>query len=145
MVCATGHPILKIKRIVAKSFTKFPLVMSSLGTNTRHRINEVFEKSGIQDSLRIVFETSTKELLIQYVRMKFGITIVPLSPRYRAESNAPHGDISELAFRDVSRVFGREQIVILRKRNRFEQSHQQAFRENVLNSLKDILLEDVSS
>ena len=135
LVCRSNHPILESKRIGPKQMSHYPLVMSSIGTNTRHRVDEVFAKAGLQDQLRIAFVTSTKELLLQYVQMNFGIAVVPVSPRYRAVVDSPYGDIRQLAFRDVSKVFGYEHIVILRRKLRHEPPHQQAFRETVLSSL----------
>lgn len=136
VVCPADHPVLSIKRLGPKSLARFPLVMSSVGTNTRKRVDEVFSKAGVLDKLKIVFETSTKDLLLQYVQIGSGITIVPISPRYRAKSQAPYGDIRKLGFRDVSNMFGHEQIVILRRRHRRESPHQQAFRRIVLESIR---------
>ena len=137
LVCPEAHPILACRRIGPKNLAGFPLVMSSLGTNTRRRVDEVFSRVNLEKKLRIVFETSTKELLLQYVRMNFGIAVVPISPRYRADADAPYGDIRNLCFRDVSGVFGREHIVILRRRHRREPDYQRDFREIVINSLGD--------
>jgi DNA-binding transcriptional LysR family regulator len=132
LVCPADHPILSIKRLGPKTLARFPLVMSSIGTNTRRRVDEVFAKAGLLEKLRIVFVTSTKDLLLQYVQIGSGIAIVPISPRYCAKSAAPYGDIRKLGFRDVSNMFGHEQIVILRRRHRREPPHQQAFREIVM-------------
>jgi DNA-binding transcriptional LysR family regulator len=136
VVCPIDHPVLSIKRLGPKSLARFPLVMSSIGTNTRKRVDAVFAKAGLLDDLRIVFETSTKDLLLQYVQIGSGIAIVPISPRYRAKSSAPYGDIRKLGFRDVSNLFGHEQIVILRRRHRREPPHQQAFRRIVMESIQ---------
>lgn len=87
--------------------------------------------------MRIVFETSTKELLLQYVRLNFGIAVVPISPRYRADSDAPCGDVHNLRFRDVSSTFGHEHIVIIRRRHRREPDYQHAFCDIVKNSLQE--------
>ena len=135
VVCPADHPILSVERLGPRSLARFPLVMSGLGTNTRTRVDKVFAKAGLLDKLRIACETSTKDLLLQYVQIGFGIAIVPISPRYRAKSAAPYGDIRELGFRDVSRVFGHEQIVILRRRHRREPQHQQSFRQTVIESV----------
>lgn len=136
LVCPTEHPVLSTKRITPRSLAKFPLVMSSKGTNTRTRVDEVFSKAGLLDQLRIVCETSTKDLLLQYVQLEFGIAVVPISPRYKSKSSSPFGDIGNLHFHDVSRVFGHEQIVILRRRHRREPEHQKAFREIVLEGVQ---------
>ena len=74
---------------------------------------------------------------MQYVRLNFGIAVVPISTRYQADSNAPYGDVQNLCFRDVSSTFGHEHIVILRRRHRREPAFQQAFRDIVRNSLQE--------
>lgn len=135
LVCPEDHPILDIKRITPKSLVRFPLVMSSEGTNTRTRVDQVFADAGLSGQCRIVCQTSTKDLLLRFVQFGFGIAIVPISPQYTEKSDPPYGDIQRLRFRDVSRVFGHEQIVILRRRHRHEPPHQQAFREIVMQSI----------
>jgi DNA-binding transcriptional LysR family regulator len=135
LVCPEGHPLLRKRQITPSGIAQFPLVMLSQGTNSRERFDEVFAAAGLQDHLRISFETSTKELLLDYVRMEFGIAVVPISPRYLAGDQAVQGRTDRLAFRDVSRRFGHESIVILRCRHRREPPHHQAFRETVLQDL----------
>ncbi|MCO8124443.1 LysR family transcriptional regulator [Stieleria sp. TO1_6] len=132
LVCPVDHAILAKKRITVKSLVRYPLVMSSQGTNTRTRLDAVFSKADVLDKRRIVFETSSKDLLLQYVAAGFGITIVPLSPRYNLRAGAPYGDVRQLEFRNLSKTFGVEEIVILRGRHRREPEHQRAFRQLVL-------------
>jgi DNA-binding transcriptional LysR family regulator len=132
LVCPKKHPLLLTKSISPRSLAKYPLVMSSKGTNTRTRVDDVFAKAGLIDRLRIVCETSTKDLLLQYVQLEFGIAVVPISPRYKTQASSPYNNTGNLHFHDVSRVFGHEQIVILRRRHRREPEHQKAFREIVL-------------
>lgn len=134
LVCPRDHPLASARQIHPRSLARYPLVMSSVGTNSRQRVDDVFSQASVLQRLRIAFQTSTKELLLEYVRLGFGVAVVPISPRYRAKSNAPYGDTQGLAFRDLSRQFGYEQIVILRRRHHFEPAHQTAFREIVLAS-----------
>ena len=135
LVCALGHPILAIKRLGPRSIARYPLVMSNVGTNTRRRVDEVFAKAGLLQKLRIACETSTKDLQMQYVQMGLGLAIAPISPRYRAKSRAPYGDIRGLAFRDVSSLFGDEQIVVFRRRHRYESPQQYEFRKILLENI----------
>jgi DNA-binding transcriptional LysR family regulator len=135
LVCPEEHPILAFKRISPKTLARFPLVMSSAGTNTRIRVDQVLADAGLLDKRRIVCETSTKDLLLQFVQFGFGIAIVPISPRYNVQSDSPYANTQRLVFRDLSDVFGHEQIVILRRRHRREPPHQKAFREIVMQSV----------
>ncbi|MEM1226984.1 MAG: LysR family transcriptional regulator [Planctomycetota bacterium] len=135
LVCPPDHPIVSMKRPGPKSLARFPLVMSNVGTNTRARVDQIFDRAGLRDQLRIACETSTKDLLLQYVEMGFGITIVPISPLYYDKAASSDGPSRQLAFRDMSGIFGHEQIVILRRRHRREPPHQKAFRDIVLDSI----------
>ncbi len=136
LVAPAEHPVMSIKRLTPKTLARFPLVMSSVGTNSRTRVDEVFSKAGLLDDLHVSCETSTKDLLLQYLQIGFGIAIVPISPRYRAKKDSPYGDIRTLGFRDVSKLFGHEEIVILRRQHRREPEYQLAFRETVLSSIE---------
>ncbi|PAY18721.1 hypothetical protein CKO51_14830 [Rhodopirellula sp. SM50] len=132
LVAPEGHPIFDYKRITPKTLVRFPLVMSSVGTNTRTRVDQVFADAGLLDQRRIVCETSTKNLAMQFVQLGFGLAVAPISPRWGVQS-IPHGGRRlKLRSRDLSKLFGTEQIVILRRRHRREPEHQKAFREIVI-------------
>ncbi|MCA9137019.1 MAG: LysR family transcriptional regulator [Planctomycetales bacterium] len=135
LACPKGHPILENKRITAKMLIRYPMVMSSVGTNTRTRVDQVFSDAGLLDCRRIVCEASTKDLAIQFVQLGFGLAVVPLSPRYGLNTKTISGGLKSVVLRDVSGLFGHEQIVILRQRQRHETRHQKAFRDIVLKSV----------
>ena len=65
----------------------------------------------------------------------FGLAIAPISPRWGAKIDSSNGNLKKLRSRDVSKLFGHEQIVILRRRHRREPPHQKAFRETVIQSV----------
>lgn len=66
--------------------------------------------------------------------MDFGIAIALISPRFLADPMA-RLIAKNLAFRDVSDLFGVEHLVILRRQDRHEPKPQKAFRETVLKLL----------
>lgn len=138
LVCGANHPILKVARIRPKDLARYPLVMQSPGTNSRQRVDEVFRDADLQLPLRIVFTASTKELLLQYVRMQFGIAVVSISRRHLSLSDKPRRSSPGLAFRDLSKTFGHEHVVILRRKHRHEPPHVSAFRNAVLGSAEVI-------
>ena len=137
LVCPANHPILQAARIRPQELARYPLVMQSPGTNSRQRIDEVFGKAGLHPNLHVAFTASTKELLLQYVQMLFGISVVSISPKYLAKSGKPYRSAQGLAFRDLSKVFGYERIVILRRKHRRELPHVKAFREAVIKHAVD--------
>ncbi|EMI43400.1 LysR family transcriptional regulator [Rhodopirellula sp. SWK7] len=132
LVCPKDHPVLELKRITPKALARFPLVMSLHGTNTRARVDEVFESTGVASPLRVACETSTKGLQLQYIELGFGIGIIPISPQFLKANQSVFRDPRNLVFRDVSKFFGIEHIVILRRKRRREPIHQHDFRDVVL-------------
>jgi DNA-binding transcriptional LysR family regulator len=132
LVCPKSHPLLSLATVEPHDLAKYPLVMPSNGTNARRRANEIFSAAGLTETLRVAFETSTKELLLKYVQMEFGIGIAPISPYTIAdcERHAAH-----VAFRDLSDSFGSEHVVILRRLGRREPEHQRALRMAILDAI----------
>ncbi|OYP37024.1 LysR family transcriptional regulator [Rhodopirellula sp. MGV] len=132
LVCPPDHPLTKLKRLTVKSIARHPLIHSSNSTNTRTRVDEVFESAKLLDKLRVVCETSSKDVLLQFVRSGFGVTIVPLSKTFSALPDQTNEHTLE--FRDASRLFGAESIVVVRRNHRYEAEHQIAFREFIVSS-----------
>jgi DNA-binding transcriptional LysR family regulator len=131
IACNHDHPLLSTPRVTPKSIVKHSLILSAKGTNTRTRIDEVFARYGLIDQMNVACEASTKEICLQYVEMGFGITIAPLSQRYQRQVGSPSSGARNLAFRDISKTFGREPIVVIRRRDRYEPEHQITFRDLV--------------
>ncbi|GAB5402943.1 MAG: LysR family transcriptional regulator [Aureliella sp.] len=128
LICSPGHPLLDVKSIRLEDLAKYPLIMPSVGTNSRSRIESVFSESIPLSALNVAFEASTKSLLMQYVGMDFGIAIAPVSGGFKRQL-----ELEPLhAFIDLTHLFGVEYVVIVRRRHRYESSHQAAFREALL-------------
>lgn len=139
LICVPGHPLLEIKSITLEDLAKYPLIMPSVGTNSRSRIEAVFSKSIPLSKLNVAFEASTKSLLMQYVGMEFGIAIAPVSGGFKRQL-----EIEPLhAFVNLTHLFGYEHVAILRRRHRFESSHQAAFREALLEHYRQEASEQV--
>ena len=132
LVCPAKHPILDAASIRLKDLAQYPLVMQSPGTNSRQRVDDVFDRAGIQQKLRVAFTASTKEVLLQYVQLEFGIAVVSISRKYLSKSQKPRRSSQGLAFRDLSKIFGHEHIVIMCRRRRQEPAYFRAFRETLL-------------
>lgn len=131
LVCNHDHPLLSMQRVTPKSLLKYPLILSARATNTRTRIDEILTRFGLIHRMKIACEASTKEICLQYVEMGFGITIAPLSLRYQRQLGSQSSVACNLAFRDLSKTFGTEPIVVIQRRDRYEPEHQSAFRDLV--------------
>jgi hypothetical protein len=99
-----------------------------------HTTKPGWGNAGLVSEQKIAFETSTKELLLRYSQMEFGIAISQISPRFLADP-VTRLIAKNLAFRDVSDLFGAEHLVILRRQDRLGAKPQKAFRETVLTLL----------
>ncbi|MEM9368909.1 MAG: LysR family transcriptional regulator [Planctomycetota bacterium] len=131
LACQREHPLLSMNRITAKSLVKYPLILSAEGTNTRTRIDSVLRNAGVHEKANLVCEASTKDLCLQYVDLGFGITIAPLSPTYQQRIASQTPSLNNLVFRDLSKTFGTEPIVVMYRHDRYEPEHQKAFRSLV--------------
>ena len=78
-------------------------------------------------------EANTKELLLSYVQMGFGVSVASMSPlamqRMAAESRR-----GPLVFHDMSRLFGHETIDLCVRRSRFQPPHEKAFCDMLLDA-----------
>ena len=134
LVTQNTHALAKLESISLADLASYPLIMPTTGTNSRMRIDEVFAQASLHKKLKIAIQASTKELVLEYVRMDFGAAIAPISRRFLESFDSHQGD-SDIVFRDLSRLFGFEQIVILRRRSAYEPKHQTFFRQSVLDQL----------
>lgn len=67
--------------------------------------------------------------------MGFGISVTSVSPVILKAANAGHSSYRGVAFRDLSKLFGREEIVVLHRKARVELPHHRAFREIVIEAM----------
>lgn len=120
------HPIGSVSRITAATISRYPLVAMAPGTNGRRRLDHVMRSAGKLPNLRIAFETNTKESLLEYVRLGFGIAVAPLSPAYYRRDAAIADRLTGLSLKDVSTKFGFEEIVAVRRAHRHEPEYHRA-------------------
>lgn len=124
-ICRDDHDLAGAARLSLKTIARHPFVVPGVGTNARRRFDEVFEASGLRAGLQVVLEANTKELLLGYVQMGFGVAVVSMSPvaikRLAADGR------SRLVFHDLSRLFGHESIGLFIRRARFQPPHEKAF------------------
>jgi DNA-binding transcriptional LysR family regulator len=132
MVAPEGHPLLKRPRINVRDLVKEKLIMPAGGTNSRERIESVFSKHGLLDKLHVVLDASHFELIIGYVRLQFGIALTSLSPETLNQVKQKGSQFAGLEIRDLTGIFGTEEIVLIRRPARFEQEHQRVFCEIVM-------------
>lgn len=129
-ICRADHELADATRLSLKTIAKFPFVIPGAGTNARVRFDEVFSQADLRQRLQVVLEANTKELLLSYVQMGFGVSVASMSPlsikRMTAAGRGP------LVFHDMSRLFGHENIDLYTRRARYQPAHEKAFCEMLL-------------
>jgi len=136
LVCPEGHPLLKAKTLKLTDLIKQPLVLPGPGSNARHHVQAVFEASALWQKANIALTASTFDIVVGYVRMGFGISITSVSPMILKEAAQGHSSYRSVAFRDLSKLFGREEVVVLHRKAKVELPHHLAFREIVVKALR---------
>lgn len=127
LLCPHDHPLASAKRLTVKQIARHPLVLSGEETADRSQINQAFGNAGVLDKLTVTISATRMELIARYVAMDFGVALLAPGP----EDSSVLKHHRNLVWRDVSRLFGHEDIVLIQVRGRFELPHVHAFRELV--------------
>jgi DNA-binding transcriptional LysR family regulator len=136
LVCPVGHPLLKVKTLRLSDLIRQPLVLPGPGSNARYHVQDVFEAAALWQKANVGLTASTFDIVVGYVRMGFGICITSVSPMILKEAAQGHSSYLGVAFRDLSKLFGREEVVVLHRKAKVELPHHVAFREIVVKALR---------
>ena len=128
LLCPSDHALATAKKLTVKLIAQHPLVLSSEDTSDRAQVDATFASAGVLGQLNIAISATRLPLITRYVAMGFGVAL--LAPG-KAKFPRPKRGESELISRDVSQLFGHEDLVILQRKGRFELPHVKAFRELV--------------
>lgn len=134
-ICRADHELAEATRLSLKAIARHPFVVPGPGTNARQRLDEVLSEAGLRDSLQVVMDANTKELLLSYVQMGFGVSVASMSP---LAMRRMAGDTrrSPLVFHDLSRVFGHENIDLFVRRSRYQPAHEKAFGDMLVDACR---------
>ena len=80
LICRADHELAEATRLSLKAIARHPFVIPGAGTNARIRFDEVFTAADLRQHLQVVMEANTKELLLSYVQMGFGVAVASMSP-----------------------------------------------------------------
>ena len=134
-ICRADHELADAARLSLKAIAKHRFVIPGAGTNARVRFDEVFMKADLRQRLQVVMEANTKELLLSYVQMGFGVSIASMSP-VAMQRVTGEGRRSPLVFHDLSRLFGHENIDLFVRRSRYQPAHEKAFCDMLLEACR---------
>ncbi|HYG75173.1 MAG TPA: LysR family transcriptional regulator [Planctomycetota bacterium] len=114
LACRKNHPLAKKSKITVKELKDHPLIVPSVGTNGRMRIDSILEHAGVSEKLHVVLQSYNSAVMLAYAEKNLGAALLSLSPRLMALHN------KELVFKDLSSVFGSEDVVLVKRKARFK-------------------------
>jgi len=133
LVCPQHHPLLAKKRLKLEDIAQHPLILAGQGAAISNRVPEVLAMHGIGNS-KVAVTSTNLALTISYVQMGYGIAIVPV-PTTVVKSWMPSRH-RHIALREVSQLFGHENIIMLHRTSSHELQHVKQFRETVLKQMQ---------
>ena len=77
------HPLAKRSHVTFDDFAREPLIMLDKASSLRSQINGVFTRRGVIPN--VVFEVRECNAALQYVALKFGVSILPEIPALKTE------------------------------------------------------------
>lgn len=137
LICPKGHPLERKARVSLGDLAGCPLVMPGEGTNARLRVDRVFAEAGLSGRLSVAMSAGSVDLIAGYVDVGFGVSVVSVSPQVLSEARSGANHYAGLAFRDVTKLFGEEHIVLLTRSGQLDLPH--------LSSLRRILKASLAS
>jgi DNA-binding transcriptional LysR family regulator len=115
-----GHPLSRARRLGLRELLRHPLVLMARGSRARARVDRVLRELGAERDLRLAMDTTNALMVLEYVRSGMGVGVATFvteaAARWRLES------------RDLSRLFGRERIVLVRRKSAERDATSEAFR-----------------
>ena len=134
LLCPTDHVLATVKRITVKRIAQYPLILSSEDTSDRAQVDLTFAQAGVLEQLNVAISATRLPLITGYVALGFGVAL--LAPGMAKPPKARRGRTT-IIWRDVSNLFGHEDLVLLQRKGRFELPHVKAFRELVEAAYRD--------
>jgi len=129
LACPKKHELVSRKGFKLSDLLRYPLIIPSVGTNARQRIETVLQQAGMMDDIRWVLDSNNAGLLLTYVEQGLGIALGSMSPFLIKEC------ADRLAFRDVCDLFGTEEVLLVQRKQRYPLAHVSRFAEVVLNTV----------
>jgi DNA-binding transcriptional LysR family regulator len=128
LIMPKGHALSKIRNINLKDIINYPLILPPKGYIARMRLEEKFEKEGI--NFRIEMESSNIDLTINYVKKGFGIGFAIVS-RNLAVLNQKGIEIIA-----INHLIQEDRIAITIRKDKVLTSYEKAFLHMILSFAK---------
>lgn len=134
LFCPKDHPLATMVRLKLTDISKQPLILSGDDTCNYRHIRHIFSQAGLADILNVTMTANNIALIWSYIAIGFGITIS--SSPHTTKLPKPAAGEKELIMRDVTSLFGHEEIFLIQRKGRYELPHVKAFRELVVKATK---------
>ncbi|MDB6117042.1 MAG: hypothetical protein JWO08_823 [Verrucomicrobiaceae bacterium] len=129
LICPETHALATMKRISLAQIVRHPLVLSGEDSSSTRQIRHIFNEAGLGDQVQVTMTATNRALLLSYVAIGFGIAIGTTARQVNLPK--PGRGEAALVVRDLTPLFGHEEVVILHRKGRHEAPHVKAFREMV--------------
>ncbi|RBP46269.1 transcriptional regulator /LysR family transcriptional regulator [Roseimicrobium gellanilyticum] len=129
LMCPQGHPLATARRITLANLVREPLVLAPQESSSHRQIRHVFAQAGLLDRMNVIMTATNRALLLNYVAIGFGIAIGTSAASVRPPKRGP-GE-SEIVVREISSLFGHEEVFLVQRKGRFEPEHVRVFRQLV--------------
>uniref|UniRef100_UPI0037846761 LysR family transcriptional regulator substrate-binding protein n=1 Tax=Prosthecobacter sp. TaxID=1965333 RepID=UPI0037846761 len=136
LICQKMHPLATSRRITLADLVKQPLVLSAEDSSSHRQIRHIFEQANLADRINVTMTATNHALLPGYVAIGFGIAIG--TSAQAAKLPKPAAGEAELTIRDITSLFGHEEVVLLHRKGRHELPHVRAFSEIVLKAMSEM-------
>lgn len=115
-----GHALSGRRRVGLRELLGYPLILMASGSRARSRVERVLRAGGAERELRIAMDTTNAMMILEYVKSGMGIGIASFVTEAAARW--------KLETRDLSGVFGREQVAVVRRKAAERDLATEAFR-----------------
>jgi len=131
-----GHPLADKQRLTLADLVKHPLVLSGHASCSHRQIRHTFTQAGLVERLNVAMTATNPSLLLSYVSAGLGICIGTNASSMKLPRPLP-GEPA-LIMRDVTHLFGHEEVFFVQRKGRHELPHVKAFRELVVKGMSEI-------
>ncbi len=132
LACLRTHPLARVRRLTLQNLIGCPLVLAGESSSSRMQFETVIAQAGLRDRVNITMTASSLSLILNYVAIGFGSAIITVPA---CEAAFPAKSDSALVFRDVSHLFGSEQVTLLNHKGRHDLPHIAVFRAQVIEAM----------
>lgn len=134
LLCPAGHPLARNKKLTLKQIVQYPLVLGSEDTSDRSLVDQTFKRAGLLEKLDVALSATRVPLIMRYVALNFGVAL--LAPGSHAPFKPNRGELA-LVSRDVTHLFGYEEVVLLRRKGALKLPHVDAFCQMIATTMEE--------